>query len=246
MRDHDIDAEVTATQQRRVRRDEDGGGAGERTSMQVSRAIEAGRPGALDPQAMLHLQRAAGNAGTAALVGKADEESPVQDVVSSSGRQLDSSTQRDMEARFGTDFSDVEVHTDGRAASSARSVSAQAYTVGNHVVFGDGNYRPDTDDGRHMIAHELTHVVQQRSGPVDGTSVGGGVKVSDPGDRFERQADDTARAVMQRTEAPEEDEEELQSMAIQRAAEEEELVEESPASEMPASELPVEEQEEEG
>jgi hypothetical protein len=73
-------------------------------------------------------------------------------------------------------------------------VNAKAYTVGNEVVFGSGTYQPDTADGRHTLAHELTHVVQQRSGPVDGTSTGDGVALSDPDDRFEREAEASATA----------------------------------------------------
>jgi hypothetical protein len=66
-----------------------------------------------------------------------------------------------MEARFGHDFSRVRVHTNGRAAESARAVNASAYTVGRDVVFGEGRYEPASTDGRRLLAHELTHVVQQ-------------------------------------------------------------------------------------
>jgi hypothetical protein len=97
-----------------------------------------------------------------------------------------------MEAATGHDYGDVQVHTDGAAAASAKSVQAHAYTVGNHVVFGEGRYQPDTAEGRHTLAHELTHVVQQRQGPVDGTDAAGGIKLSDPGDRFEREAESVA------------------------------------------------------
>ena len=87
-----------------------------------------------------------------------------------------------------TDFGDVRVHSDGAAHDSAKSVNAQAYTVGSNIVFQRDKYDPASDAGKHMIAHELTHVVQQRNGPVDGTDAGGGVKISDPSDRFEREA----------------------------------------------------------
>ena len=70
-----------------------------------------------------------------------------------------------MEATFGQDFGHVRVHTDSAAAESARSVNAQAYAVGPHLVFGSGQYRPDTAAGRSMLAHELTHVVQHQ-GPM--------------------------------------------------------------------------------
>jgi hypothetical protein len=101
-----------------------------------------------------------------------------------------------MESRFGTSFGDVKVHTGGSAHDSAKSVNAQAYTVGSNIVFQDGKYDPGSDSGKHMIAHELTHVVQQRSGPVDGSEAGGGVKVSDPSDRFEREASANADRLM--------------------------------------------------
>ena len=101
-----------------------------------------------------------------------------------------------MEGRFGQDFGDVRVHNDGAAHESAKSVNAQAYTVGSNIVFQRDKYDPASDAGKHMIAHELTHVVQQRNGPVDGTDAGGGVKVSDPSDRFERDAVANADRVM--------------------------------------------------
>jgi hypothetical protein len=118
-----------------------------------------------------------------------EERSPVHDVVGSGGgAPLDTETRADMETRFGHDFGDVRVHTDGAAHDSAKSVNAQAYTVGSNIVFQRDKYDPSSEGGKHMLAHELTHVVQQRSGPVDGTDTGGGVKVSDPSDRFEREA----------------------------------------------------------
>lgn len=158
------------------------------------------RPEILGPAGLLGLQRSAGNAGVAALVE--EERSPVLDVVGSGGgRPLDAGVRADMESRFGTDFGDVRVHTGDAADASAASLHAQAYTVGSHIVFAGGGYDPGTAAGQHLLAHELTHVVQQRSGPVDGTDTGGGVRVSDPNDRFERQAAATADAVMQRTPA---------------------------------------------
>jgi hypothetical protein len=101
-----------------------------------------------------------------------------------------------MEARLGHDFSDVRVHTDAAGHDSARAVGARAYTVGSHMVFQRDAYDPSSAEGKTTLAHELTHVVQQRSGPVDGTPAAGGIKVSDPSDRFERQAADTAAHVM--------------------------------------------------
>jgi hypothetical protein len=93
-----------------------------------------------------------------------------------------------MEPRFGFDFSPVRVHADEAAARSAEAVGARAYTSGSHIVFGRGQFAPGAPSGRHMIAHELTHVIQQARGPVAGRPIGGGVVVSQPGDQFERAA----------------------------------------------------------
>jgi hypothetical protein len=85
----------------------------------------------------------------------------VQEVLRSPGQPLDPATRSFMEPRFGYDFSHVQVHTDSRAAESARAVSALAYTVGNHIAFNANLHRPYSIEGRQLIAHELAHVVQQ-------------------------------------------------------------------------------------
>ncbi|MER6556441.1 DUF4157 domain-containing protein [Streptomyces sp. NPDC001027] len=95
-----------------------------------------------------------------------------------------------MEARLGADFSTVRIHSDPAAERSATAVDAGAYTSGEHIVGGPGAL------DRRTIAHELTHVLQQRSGPVAGNDHGGGLRVSDPSDRFEREADANAQRVM--------------------------------------------------
>lgn len=201
-------------------------------------------PGLLHAQLMA-LQRTVGNAGVASLLQRtasAEEEvSPVKELMNSGGGSaLDGPTRSFMESRLGADFSDVRVHTGAKATEAARSVQAHAYTVGTDLVFQDGQYNPSSNDGRKMLAHELTHVMQQRSGPVDGTPAAGGISVSDPSDRFERAAEATADRVMageaaglQRQETGEEEEEEgLQASSIQRqesAGEEDEEVQASSA-----------------
>ncbi|MBC3982208.1 DUF4157 domain-containing protein [Streptomyces sp. AC536] len=182
----------------------------------VLRAAVAGRTDVLGRAGMATLQRAVGNSAARTLVqrGAAGEteatEEPVEqprssvhDVVSSGGGQaLDPETRTDMETRLGADFSDVRVHTDAAAHDSAKEVGAHAYTVGNNVVFQRDAYDTSSRQGRTMLAHELTHVVQQRSGPVDGAEAPGGIRVSDPGDRFEQEAASTAERVMAEPPAP--------------------------------------------
>jgi len=98
-----------------------------------------------------------------------------------------------MEPRFGQDFSGIRVHTDARAAESARTVNALAYTVGRDVVFGMGQYAPGTGEGRRLLAHELTHTIQQRDAlqrrPKE-------LAITQPHDRSEHEADNAANAIM--------------------------------------------------
>ncbi|MFH9749643.1 DUF4157 domain-containing protein [Streptomyces anulatus] len=182
----------------------------------VFRAAAAGRADVVGAAGMGLLQRTAGNGALGAMVqrarsgaaapaaeqaeqaehtgqtghtGQAEEQrSPVHDVVSSGGSPLDTDTRTDMESRMGADFSDVRVHHDSAAHESAKDVGAHAYTVGNNVVFQRDAYDPGSPQGRTTLAHELTHVIQQRNGPVEGTEAPGGIRVSDPSDRFEREA----------------------------------------------------------
>ncbi|MGO9236993.1 MAG: DUF4157 domain-containing protein [Methylocella sp.] len=95
--------------------------------------------------------------------GPAHDEAPaiVHNVLGSLGQPLDPATRDFFEPRFGRDFSHVSVHTDARAAASSRAVNALAYAAGHHLVFGEGQYRPDTSDGRRLLSHELAHVIQQ-------------------------------------------------------------------------------------
>ncbi len=88
----------------------------------------------------------------------------VDQVLASPGRPLDTALRQDMERRFGHDFSQVRVHSDAAAEQSARDANAHAYTAGHNIVFGAGRFAPRTHEGRRLIAHELTHVVQQGNG----------------------------------------------------------------------------------
>ncbi len=95
----------------------------------------------------------------------ADRTSQIERVRAGGGRPLPHPTRTYFESAFGTDLSDVRIHTGPTAARSARAIGAQAYTIGRDVVFGRNGFRPGTVNGRHLLAHELTHVLQQRRGP---------------------------------------------------------------------------------
>ena len=227
MHTHDHDFDETSVRPKSARLD----------SQPAAHTLQAGATGrtdVLDSAGILGLQRAIGNAGVGAMLE--EERSPVHDVVNSGGGSpLAPDVREEMQGRLGHDFSDVRVHNDSRAHESAQSVNAHAYTVGSNVVFQRDKYDPGSAAGKTMLAHELTHVVQQRNGPVDGSSAGGGIKVSDPSDRFEREASanadrvmsapapaaqlSSASAAVQRHEA---DEETAQGSFVQRAEAEEE------------------------
>jgi hypothetical protein len=217
------------------------------------RPAEAGDTSRHDlPSSVLGLQRLAGNESVSALLAGEEEAgvSPVREVVGSGGGSpLDPGARSFLEDGLGADFSDVRIHTGARADESARSISAQAYTVGEDVVFRSGAYQPDTPAGRHVLAHELAHVVQQRAGPVAGTPAAGGISLSEPGDPFEQAAERAADQAMageassptaatarggvaaQRAGAAERDEEMVQTLVAQRAGE---VEEEKEPEELPA------------
>lgn len=119
----------------------------------------------------------------------------VDRVLGSGGRPLDSALQQDMGQRFGYDFSQVRVHTGTAAEQSAQDVNAHAYTVGHNIVFGGGQYAPESTAGRRLMAHELTHVIQQ-SGWNSGGQLQGQLTINHPGDALEQEADVTVGRVM--------------------------------------------------
>ena len=104
--------------------------------------------------------------------GRVEDVPPiVNSVISSSGQKLEPPTRAFFERRFVYDFSATRVYTDARAAESARAVEARAYTVGPHVVFGRGEYSLETPAGMRLLAHELTHVVQQEGAQMEASGV---------------------------------------------------------------------------
>ena len=116
------------------------------------------RGGSAAPQGGAPLQVSRADAGE----GSGDAvPAEVDTVLASAGQPLDAAARAELEPRFGHDFSQVRVHADAAAQASARAVDAAAYTVGHHLVFGTGQYRPHSSEGRHLLAHELTHALQQ-------------------------------------------------------------------------------------
>lgn len=115
---------------------------------------------------MLNLQRSAGNQSVQRMVAKASSEgadkSPPEPT-RSGGEPLPQGTREFMESRFGESFDDVRIHADEEAAASAVTLGANAYTTGRDVYFAPGKYVPESPDGQRLLAHELTHVVQQSS-----------------------------------------------------------------------------------
>lgn len=151
------------------------------------------KPGALCPHCaeeneLLPARRQGADAGEAARQVAPE----VKEQLSRPGQPLDRDTRSFFEARFGHDFGKVRVHADAQAARSAESVGARAWTVGRDVVFGANEYRPSSPEGRRLLAHELTHVVQQGDGPASPPK-----RVSRPSDPCEREADRIAAEVMQ-------------------------------------------------
>jgi hypothetical protein len=118
---------------------------------------------------ILQRKSLAANASTA--INHKNIPTPIRQTLQSAGNPLSSSLRQDMEARFGQDFTQVRIHSDAHAEASAQALEAQAYTHGRHIVFGKGQFQPQTRQGRLLLAHELTHVVQQATTSQAGASI---------------------------------------------------------------------------
>ena len=142
------------------------GDPAEREAERVAREVVTDRADATDVAV-----RRSGGASPGASPGAVDGAAKARIRSSlTGGRPLPTRTRSYFESRFGRDFSAVRVHTDAEADTAARSIDAEAFTLGSDIAFASGNYRPETDAGKRLLAHELTHVVQQ-----DGASSGGQV-----------------------------------------------------------------------
>lgn len=159
------------------------------------------------PEALLRLQRQYGNRFVQRVVelsrsgdGPADVAPEVEQTIQQArggGQALDSNVRAQMEPAFKADFGSVRVHTDGQADNLNRSLSARAFATGQDIFFKQGEYSPGSSSGRELLAHELTHVVQQ-----NGDAVQTKLTVGAPGDRYEQEADSVARAVIQQEHQP--------------------------------------------
>ena len=181
-----------------------GGGGQAGHAIALSRA-NALRPGLAAPW-MLHLQRQRGNRHVQRVVALAREApGPIEGIegevspdveraiagARGGGRGLDGAVRGRMESAFGTDFSGVRVHTGAQADQLNHQLSARAFATGSDIFFRHGEYNPGSSAGRELLAHELTHVVQQQ-----GTVQTSRLTVGPPGDRFEQEADAVAREVI--------------------------------------------------
>ncbi len=166
---------------------------------------DAARPsGPAYARELLHLQAAGGNAMVGRLLRSVagtgdhlDEHDPAAIAGRirqrlGGGERLSPEVHQRFEPAFGASLGEVRIHTDHEAAELAGEVGARAFTTGSDVFFAAGTYEPDTTNGAHLLAHELTHTVQRPAAPAGD----GDLRVSDPVDRDELAADQTARRVV--------------------------------------------------
>jgi Domain of unknown function (DUF4157) len=141
-------------------------------------------------------QASAEGRGLAPPSSSAKTQHLVNDVLHSPGKPLDSETRAYMEPRFRHDFSKVRIHADDRAAEAASSIDARAFTLNRNIVFGPGEYAPQVESGRRLVAHELAHVVQQADSEHARYSTGVAPILGETQNRVEHEASHAADKVM--------------------------------------------------
>ncbi len=158
----------------------------------------------LDKAGLLGLQKSVGNQAVQRMIVQrsGDESFELDDPTTQrinqargGGQSLGEQTQQQMGQSMGYDFSNVQVHTSAEADNLNQDLGARAFTTGNDVFFKQGEYDPGSSGGQELLAHELTHVVQQNSGAVSGG--GSSMTVTDPNDSYEQEADAVAQQVVQ-------------------------------------------------
>ena len=162
-------------------------------------------------QAVLRMQQTHGNAAVRRMLVQRRVDAPagveggqIDDQVTSkinsargSGATLDSGVAQHLGEKMGQDFSGVHVHTDAQADTLNRSLSAKAFTTGSDIFFQQGAYQPSSSEGQHLLAHELTHVVQQ-----SGSAPSGPLTLGPTEDSYEHEADSMASKAMSSTSEP--------------------------------------------
>ncbi|MCL6429562.1 MAG: DUF4157 domain-containing protein [Anaerolineae bacterium] len=186
---------------------------------------------AASPPPLAALQQQIGNQAVARLLAQRSGEAPAElddgtaariNRARGEGQPLDGAIGSELGAAFGHDLSGVRVHTSPEADSLSRALNARAFTTGRDIFFRSGAYEPHSTSGRQLIAHEVTHVVQQGMGAVPSAER---MTVNPPGDVFEQEADAVARALaggptsIQRQSQEEEEEERVQLQAEQEEEE---------------------------
>jgi len=204
--------------------------------------------GKLNPATLTQMQQTLGNASVQRFLAQRTGGGPTEindeTAVSinserGSGQSLDDGMAAKAGQTMGQDFSDVTVHTDSQSDQLSQQLGAKAFTTGNDIFFREGAYNPGSDDGQRLIAHELTHVVQQGASP---PSVQGKMAVNDPDDQYEAEADHVADQVMAQSDNVQLHEEEA---GLQRQEEEELLQMQEVPEEEELLQTQVEEEEEE-
>ena len=196
------------------------GTMGKKRDMAAFRERQAGRPDEVPTdierknRASRHRNSDANSDGPAGSTGAPES---VRNVVASPGTSMDESVQREMESKMGGEFSDVQLHTGPKAAAAADSINARAFTVGNHIAFNRGEYNPDSQEGKKVLAHELTHVRQQTAGRVSllpkadiapqvarsafgaNVTIQPKLELSSPNDPAEKEAEQVAQSVVEKS-----------------------------------------------
>ena len=182
----------------------------------------------LSVETVTQMQQTVGNSAVQRLLaqrvgeGAAEIEDETAEAIQAKtggGQELDEGMAAQAGNVMGQDFSDVRVHTDSKADELSQNLTAKAFTTGNDIFFKDGTYNPGSSSGQQLIAHELTHVVQQGASP---PAVQGKMMVNDPNDQYESEADAVADMVLSQPEEVVAQRQELEEEEIAQAQEMEE------------------------
>lgn len=183
----------------------------------------------LDSAAIQQMQKTVGNTAVQRFLAQRDGNGPTEiddetasaiNQVRGSGQTLDEGMAHKAGQTMGQDFNDVKIHTDSNADQLSRQLGAKAFTTGSDIFFREGAYNPASNDGQQLIAHELTHVVQQGA---SAPAIQGKMSVNDPNDQYEAEADKVADTVMSQPESLQR-EDVAEEEAVQMQEEEEEEV----------------------